>query len=57
MLSAEIPAAILAKTLGLHIKAAVQWQQISSGDWTSYAAEVSQRTTEATLRHSNTSNS
>lgn len=35
--------AILAKTLGIHIKAAIQWQKISSGDWTSYAAEISHR--------------
>jgi hypothetical protein len=57
MLAAEVPAAILAKMLGIHIKAAVLWQQLSSGDWTSYAAEVSQRTTEATLGHPDTSNS
>ncbi|WP_157494819.1 hypothetical protein [Kutzneria sp. 744] len=31
-LAAEVPAAILAKTLGIHIKAAIQWQRISSGD-------------------------
>jgi hypothetical protein len=30
----------LAKTLGIHIKAAIQWQKISAGDW---AANVSQR--------------
>jgi hypothetical protein len=47
MLAAEVPAAILAKMLGIHIKAAIQWQQLSNGDWTTYAAEVSQRTTEA----------
>ncbi|GAB3286618.1 hypothetical protein GCM10027456_82530 [Kineosporia babensis] len=46
MLAAEVPAAILAKMLGIHIKAAVQWQQLSSGDWTAYAAEVSQRNPE-----------
>jgi len=57
MLAAEVPAAILAKMLGLHIKVAVQWQQLSSGDWTAYAADVSQRTTEAALGHSDTSNS
>ncbi|MEQ4306340.1 hypothetical protein ABNF97_34065, partial [Plantactinospora sp. B6F1] len=34
MLAAEVPAAILAKMLGIHIKAAVQWQQLSNGDWT-----------------------
>ncbi|MCW2931946.1 MAG: hypothetical protein JWM19_2908 [Actinomycetia bacterium] len=44
-LAAEVPAAILAKTLGIHIQAAIQWQKISSGDWTAYAADVSRRTT------------
>lgn len=42
-LAAEVPAAILAKTLGIHIKAAIQWQKISNGDWTAYAADVSRR--------------
>lgn len=42
-LAAEVPAAILAKTLGIHIKAAIQWQKISNGDWTTYAAAVSRR--------------
>jgi len=42
-LAAEVPAAILAKTLGIHIKAAVQWQKISGGDWAAYAADVSNR--------------
>jgi hypothetical protein len=40
-LAAEVPAAILARTLGIHIKAAIQWQKLSSGDWTTYAATVS----------------
>jgi len=31
-LAADVPAAILAKTLGIHIKAAIQWQKISGGD-------------------------
>ena len=44
-LAAEVPAAILAKTLGIHIQAAVQWQKISSGDWAAYAADVSRRAT------------
>jgi hypothetical protein len=48
-LAAEVPAAILAKTLGVHIKAAVQWQKISSGDWAAYAADVSRRTTRQTV--------
>ena len=42
-LATEIPAAILARTLGISIASAVRWQQISAGDWTSYAAEVSRR--------------
>ena len=42
-LAAEVPAAILAKTLGIHVQVAVQWQKISAGDWTSYAADVSCR--------------
>lgn len=42
-LAADVPAAILAKTLGIHIKAAIQWQKISGGDWAAYAADVSSR--------------
>jgi hypothetical protein len=42
-LAAEIPAAILAKTLGIHVQAAIQWQKISAGDWAAYAADVSRR--------------
>jgi hypothetical protein len=36
--AADVPAAILAKTLGIHVKAAIQWQKIASGDWATYAA-------------------
>ncbi|MFG1646681.1 hypothetical protein ACGFMK_40940, partial [Amycolatopsis sp. NPDC049252] len=43
-LATEIPAAVLARTLGISVSSAVRWQQISSGDWTTYAAEVSHRT-------------
>ncbi|MFB7616464.1 hypothetical protein [Kitasatospora sp. NPDC056181] len=46
-LAAELPAAILAKTLGIHIKGAVQWQKIAAGDWAAYAADVSDRTRKA----------
>ncbi|WP_204249052.1 site-specific integrase [Nocardia arizonensis] len=42
-LATEIPAVVLAKMLGVHIKVAVQWQHISGGDWGAYAADVSQR--------------
>jgi hypothetical protein len=43
-LAAEVPAAILARMLGIHIQVAVQWQKASAGDWSAYAAAVSQRT-------------
>ena len=43
-LAAEIPAAILARMLGIHIQVAVQWQRASAGDWMTYAAGVSRRT-------------
>jgi hypothetical protein len=48
-LAAEVPAAILAKTLGIHVQAAIQWQKISAGDWTAYAADVSRRRAWAAL--------
>jgi hypothetical protein len=43
-LATELPAAILARTLGIHITVAVKWQRAAAGDWTAYAADVSQRT-------------
>ncbi|HYS32276.1 MAG TPA: hypothetical protein VEM58_08450 [Streptosporangiaceae bacterium] len=42
-LAADVPAAILAKTLGIHVKAAIQWQKISGGDWAACAADVGSR--------------
>lgn len=42
-LATDLPAALLARMLGIHISVAVAWQRASSGDWTSYAAEVSRR--------------
>ena len=44
-LAADVPAAILAKTLGIHIKAAIQWQKISARDWAAYAADALSRRT------------
>jgi hypothetical protein len=44
-LAAEIPAAILARTLGISTGVAVTWQRLSAGDWAAYAADVSRRTT------------
>ncbi len=42
-LATELPAALLARTLGVNIKVAVQWQHAAAGDWAAYAADVSQR--------------
>jgi len=50
-LATEIPAAILARTLGIHTDVAVAWQRLSGGDWASYAAQISQRTAPS-ARHS-----
>jgi hypothetical protein len=47
-LAAEVPAAILARMLGIHIQVATQWQQATAGDWAAYAADLSQRTLEKT---------
>jgi hypothetical protein len=44
-LAAELPAALLARLLGINISVAVAWQRASSGDWTNYAADFSRRTT------------
>jgi hypothetical protein len=43
VLAAELPAALLARMLGVHIQVAVQWQKASAGDWAAYAADVSRR--------------
>ena len=43
-LATNIPAAVLARLLGMHINVAVAWQHASGGDWMSYAAEASRRT-------------
>jgi hypothetical protein len=57
-LAAELPAAVLARLLGIHIKVAVEWQHASAGDWTTYAAHYSRRKptpaedAEPPLRHS-----
>jgi hypothetical protein len=43
-LATQLPAALLARLLGIHVSVAVAWQRASGGDWTGYAAEVSRRT-------------
>ena len=42
-LAAELPAALLARMLGIHITVAVKWQHASAGDWTNYAADYARR--------------
>jgi hypothetical protein len=42
-LTTELPAALLARMLGIHISVAVAWQRASAGDWATYAAEISRR--------------
>jgi hypothetical protein len=42
-LATELPAAVLARMLGIHISVAAAWQRASAGDWTTYAAVVSRR--------------
>ena len=42
-LATDLPAAVLARLLGIHISVAVGWQRASAGDWAAYAAEVSRR--------------
>lgn len=42
-LATELPAAVLARMLGIHIAVAVAWQHLAAGDWTGYAADVARR--------------
>lgn len=44
-LATEVPAAILARTLGIHTDVAITWQRLSAGDWATYAAQISRRST------------
>lgn len=46
-LATDLPAAVLARTLGIHISVAVNWQRAAAGDWAAYAADVSNRTRKA----------
>ncbi len=48
-LATDLPAAVLAKMLGIHISVAVAWQRASSGDWMAYAADISRRTPEPAI--------
>ncbi|MDJ1135450.1 hypothetical protein [Streptomyces iconiensis] len=43
-LATELPAAVLARTLGIDITVAVKWQRAAAGDRGAYAADVARRT-------------
>ncbi|WP_078912922.1 hypothetical protein [Streptomyces sp. NRRL S-646] len=42
-LATELPAAVLARTLGIDITVAVKCQRAAAGDWAAYAADVSRK--------------
>ncbi|MEU6578509.1 hypothetical protein [Streptomyces sp. NPDC046805] len=42
-LAGELPAAVLARLLGISTDTAATWQQIAAGDWAAYAAAVADR--------------
>ena len=42
-LATDLPAAVLARMLGIHISVAVAGQRAAAGDWAAYAAEISRR--------------
>ncbi|MFF3489662.1 hypothetical protein ACFYXC_41610 [Streptomyces sp. NPDC002701] len=42
-LSPELPAAVLARTLGIDITVAVTWQRAAVGDWGACAADIATR--------------
>ncbi|GAB3005348.1 hypothetical protein GCM10023080_083830 [Streptomyces pseudoechinosporeus] len=46
-LATELPAAVLARTLGIDITVAVKWQRAAVGDWAAYAAEIARRNSKA----------
>ncbi|HZK35967.1 MAG TPA: hypothetical protein VFC57_03285 [Aeromicrobium sp.] len=48
-LATELPAALLARLLGINISVAVVWQRASAGDWTDYAADYSRRNNQNTV--------
>lgn len=42
-LATELPAAVLARTLGIHTGSAAAWQRASNGDWAAYATQISRQ--------------
>jgi hypothetical protein len=51
-LATELPAALLARMLGIHIDVAVAWQHASAGDWMTYAATPTTWTAPRSARRS-----
>jgi hypothetical protein len=41
-LAVELPAAVLARCLGIDISSAVDWQRAAAGNWHPYAARVAE---------------
>ncbi|WP_412751340.1 hypothetical protein [Krasilnikovia sp. M28-CT-15] len=39
-LAVDLPAAVLARCLGIDISSAVTWQRAAAGDWHQYAARI-----------------
>lgn len=48
-LAVEIPAAVLARCLGIDISSAVAWQRTAAGDWHAYAARTAHETNGSSL--------
>ena len=36
----DLPAALLARLLGINVDVAATWQRATAGDWTAYAADI-----------------
>lgn len=46
-LAQQLPAAVLARMLGVHVSVAVTWQRASGGGWMTYAAVAARSATRA----------
>lgn len=46
-LAVELPAAVLARCLGIDISSAVAWQRAAAGDWHPYAARAARGMSES----------
>jgi len=39
----DLPAALLARLLGINVDVAATWQRATAGDWTPYAADLARQ--------------